>query len=122
MLAAGILPLASGTAPAAKGCMMEMVPPEKKADALSAIALVEVSFDPSFGSMSALLRFADVLPTLVLWKQTFAMISTISIFGEVFAELSELEQPNSVFFLNGVSFLLALFSRFLSTFLESISD
>jgi len=43
MLAAGILPLASGTAPAAKGCMMEMVPPEKKADALSAIALVEVS-------------------------------------------------------------------------------
>jgi len=50
------------------------------------------------------------------------MISTISIFGEVFAELSELEQPNSVFFLNGVSFLLALFSRFLSTFFESISD
>jgi len=54
MLAAGILPLASGTAPAAKGCMMEMVPPEKKADALSAIALVEVSFDASFGSLSPL--------------------------------------------------------------------
>lgn len=42
MLAAGILPLASGTAPAAKGCMMEMVSPSKKGDALSAIALVEV--------------------------------------------------------------------------------
>lgn len=52
MLAAGILPLASGTAPAAKGCMMEMVPPEKKADALSAIALIEVRLSP-FPHLSA---------------------------------------------------------------------
>lgn len=42
LLAAAVIPLASGTAPAAKGCMMEMVRPEKKAEALSAIALVEV--------------------------------------------------------------------------------
>ena len=58
MLAAGILPLASGTAPAAKGCMMEMVPTEKKGDALSAIALVEVSLYLSATSFLPLLSRA----------------------------------------------------------------
>jgi hypothetical protein len=39
-----ILPLASGTAPACKGVLLDMVPAARKSDALSAIALVEVRF------------------------------------------------------------------------------
>jgi hypothetical protein len=42
--AAIILPLASGTAPACKGVLLDMVPASQKTDALSAIALVEVRF------------------------------------------------------------------------------
>jgi MFS family permease len=41
-LAAFLLPLASGSAPAAKGVMMDMCSAEQKADALSAITLVEM--------------------------------------------------------------------------------
>lgn len=41
-LAAFLLPLASGSAPAAKGVMMEMCDPSQRADALSAITLVEM--------------------------------------------------------------------------------
>jgi hypothetical protein len=39
-----MLPLASGTAPACKGVLLDMVPMARKSDALSAIALVEVRF------------------------------------------------------------------------------
>jgi len=39
--AAAVLPFASGTGPAAKGVTLEFVPPDQRADALSAIALVE---------------------------------------------------------------------------------
>ncbi|KAJ6451120.1 hypothetical protein C8R47DRAFT_1329767 [Mycena vitilis] len=39
-----VLPLASGTAPACKGVLLDMVPAARKSDALSAIALVEVRF------------------------------------------------------------------------------
>lgn len=41
-LAAFLLPLASGSAPAAKGVMMEMCDPSQRDDALSAITLVEM--------------------------------------------------------------------------------
>lgn len=40
-LAAAVLPFASGTGPASKGVILEFVAPEEKADAISAIALVE---------------------------------------------------------------------------------
>jgi hypothetical protein len=40
-LAASILPFASGTGPASKGVTLELVPPDERAEALSAIALVE---------------------------------------------------------------------------------
>jgi hypothetical protein len=43
-----ILPLASGTAPACKGVLLDMVPAARKSDALSAIALVEVRFSFCF--------------------------------------------------------------------------
>jgi hypothetical protein len=39
-----ILPLASGTAPACKGVLLDMVPAAQRSDALSAIALVEVCY------------------------------------------------------------------------------
>lgn len=101
LLAAAVIPLASGTAPAAKGCMMEMVRPEKKAEALSAIALVEVSLARTrLLSPSRLLTFTFLsVPSF----QFLAMISTVSVFGEIFAFLSEQGRPNHVFVLNGVS-------------------
>jgi hypothetical protein len=40
-VAAAVLPFASGTGSAVKGVVMDLVEPEEKADALSAIALVE---------------------------------------------------------------------------------
>ena len=40
-IAAGVLPFASGTGSAVKGVVMDLVEAEEKADALSAIALVE---------------------------------------------------------------------------------
>lgn len=73
--AAIILPLASGTAPAAKGVIMEMVDSSQKADALSGIALVE----------------------------TAATVGTLSAFGQLFAHLSAVGKPNLVFIANGVS-------------------
>lgn len=73
-LAAAILPLASGTAAASKGVVMEMVTPEQKPDALSAVSLVELT----------------------------ATVTTVSIFGAIFAYLSEQGKPNVVFVLNGV--------------------
>lgn len=74
-LAACILPLASGTAPAAKGVVMEMVEEGEEQDALSAIALVEM----------------------------VASVLTVSVFGSVFALLSEVGKAQWVFGLNAVS-------------------
>jgi hypothetical protein len=50
--AAVILPLASGTAPACKGVLMDMVPETLRADALAGIALLEVR--ASFPSLRAM--------------------------------------------------------------------
>lgn len=117
MLAAGILPLASGTAPAAKGCVMEMVTPEKKGDALSAIALIEVRFLLPLFHFSLLLVLT-LNPALPI--QTLAMISTVSLFGSIFAQLSELGRPNDVFFLNAVRPVHFLLTSQLSALTNSV--
>ncbi|KAJ7441921.1 hypothetical protein B0H11DRAFT_2095176 [Mycena galericulata] len=82
--AAVILPLASGTAPACKGVLLDMVPAKHKSDALSAIALVE----------------------------TTAMITTVSLYGALFAFLSEIGHPNLVFLFNALTALLSAFVLF----------
>jgi hypothetical protein len=73
--AAFLLPLASGSAPAAKGVMTEMSPPHQRQDAISAITLVESA----------------------------AMLITQGLFGLIFAAFSELDKPNLTFFCNAVS-------------------
>jgi hypothetical protein len=72
-LAAILLPLASGSAPAAKGVMMEIVPSSiSHGDALQAITLVEM----------------------------IATLSTMSAFGEVFALFAEMGKPHLIFICN----------------------
>ncbi|WVQ83378.1 hypothetical protein IAT38_005519 [Cryptococcus sp. DSM 104549] len=86
-VAAVVLPFASGTGSACKGVTLDFVEPEHRADALSAIALVE----------------------------KIAQVSTISIFGYAFALLSEQGRPALVFVVNGsiaiVAFTFLLFVR-----------
>ena len=83
-VAAAILPFASGTAPAAKGVILDMVGPEQRALALPAIALVE----------------------------NLASVSTVGVFGLVFSALSARGKPVLVFGVNGAvalfSFLILL--------------
>ncbi|KKY15404.1 putative major facilitator superfamily transporter [Diplodia seriata] len=69
---ATLLPLASGSASAAKSVMIEMCPASQKADALGAISLVEM----------------------------VASLSTLSIFGVVFSELAAAGRPQLVFVCN----------------------
>ncbi|KAK4678850.1 hypothetical protein QC764_310670 [Podospora pseudoanserina] len=87
-LAAFLLPLASGSAPAAKGVMTEMCSPSQRADALNALGLVE----------------------------NIARLSTQGLFGFVFAALAEVGKPHLTFFVNAAIAILAygmlLFSRF----------
>lgn len=71
--AASVLPFASGTGPASKGVMLEFVAPEDRPDAMSAIALVE----------------------------KLAQVSTIGLFGFLYAWLSEKGVPTLVFVANG---------------------
>lgn len=74
-IAAAILPLASGTGSACRGVVMDMVEPAMRADSLGGIALVE----------------------------KLAQVSTIGLFGVVFAALSEFGRPTMVFAANAVS-------------------
>lgn len=87
-VAAFLLPLASGSAPAAKGVMMEMCEPSQRADALSAITLVEM----------------------------IGTLSTMSFFGVVFSYVAEIGKPHLVFVVNAGIAVLAVailaFSRF----------
>ncbi|KXJ92128.1 major facilitator superfamily domain-containing protein [Microdochium bolleyi] len=71
-LAGFVLPFASGSAPASKGLLSELCPPEQRGDALSGITLVE--------SMATLL--------------------TQGLFGVIFAAMSEIDQPRLTFFCN----------------------
>ncbi|GAA5858678.1 hypothetical protein JCM8547_001417 [Rhodosporidiobolus lusitaniae] len=87
-VAAGVLPLASGTAPTAKGVALEMVKKEEQADALQGIAL----------------------------NECVAMMLTISASGWIFSILSESGQANLTFFVNAgtalLAFLILLLVRF----------
>ncbi|KAK4183729.1 hypothetical protein QBC35DRAFT_542352 [Podospora australis] len=87
-LGAFLLPLASGSAPAAKGVMTEMCPPSRRADALSALGLVE----------------------------NVARLSTQGLFGFVFSALADAGKPHLTFFVNAaiavVAYLVLLLSRF----------
>ncbi|OXM77049.1 hypothetical protein C364_05564 [Cryptococcus neoformans Bt63] len=78
-VAACVLPFASGTGSACKGVVLDFVDSEERADALSAIALVE----------------------------KIAQVSTISVFGYVFAWLSEEGKPTLVFLVNGLTAIIA---------------
>jgi hypothetical protein len=74
-IAAAVLPFASGTGPACKGVVLDLVDASDRADALGAIALVE----------------------------KLAQVSTIGMFGVVFSWLSEAGKPTMVFLANAVS-------------------
>ncbi|GAA5902991.1 uncharacterized protein JCM6883_002656 [Sporobolomyces salmoneus] len=78
-LAALVVPLASGSAPAAKGVVLEMVSKTEQADALQGIALIE----------------------------TLAMTLTVSAFGAIFAGLSEMGRAFDVFFINAAMAVVA---------------
>ncbi|CAD6580355.1 MAG: hypothetical protein TREMPRED_002714 [Tremellales sp. Tagirdzhanova-0007] len=86
-IAAIVIPFASGTGAAAKGLALDFVAPEDRADALSGIALIE----------------------------KVAQISTIAIFGYVFAAFSEIGHAEYVFTVNGgiamISFFILFFVR-----------
>ncbi|KAI5481252.1 asteroid-like protein [Pseudohyphozyma bogoriensis] len=73
-IAAGVIPLASGSASASKGVIMEMVPAEDATRALSALALVEM----------------------------IATVSTVSLFGAIFSALSAIGEASYVFVINSV--------------------
>jgi hypothetical protein len=71
-----LLPFASGSAPAAKGVMMEMCSPSKRTDAMNALTLIE----------------------------NIGRLATQGLFGFVFAALAEIGKPHLTFFVNAVSF------------------
>ena len=83
-----ILPFASGTGSAAKGTILQMCSPDQRADALSAIGLVEMA----------------------------ARLATTGLFGYIFAVFATIGQPNLTFLANGgvalLSFAVLLLSRF----------
>jgi hypothetical protein len=75
--AAFLLPLASGSAPAAKGVMTDMCAPSDRADALNALTLVE----------------------------NIGVLLTQGLFGFVFSALAGIGKPYLTFFCNAVSFV-----------------
>ena len=85
--AGGILPLASAAAPAAKGVIMEMVTPGERPEALSGLALIEL----------------------------MATVICPSVFGSLFALLSEKGKPGWIFAVDGgvagVAFLVLVWVR-----------
>lgn len=87
-LAALLIPLASGTAPAAKGVLTQMCSPSQRVDAMNALTLVE----------------------------NIARLSTQGLFGFIFAALAAVGKSYLTFFCNAALALLAagvlLFSRF----------
>ncbi|KAH8889077.1 MFS general substrate transporter [Thozetella sp. PMI_491] len=87
-LVGGLLPLASGSAPAAKGVITEMCPPSKRADAIQAMTLVE----------------------------NVAALSTLALFGYVYATLTELGQAHLTFFCNAGVAIIAVAVLLLSRF------
>ncbi|KAI0505848.1 hypothetical protein F5B22DRAFT_626144 [Xylaria bambusicola] len=97
-LVGSLLPLASGSAPAAKGVLTEMVPPNRKADALQAMTLVEYS----------------------------ATLTTMGLFGFVFSSFADIGKPYLTFYCNAavafVGVIILFFSRFPPSGSEMIAD
>lgn len=87
-LLAIILPFASGTGPAAKGTILQMCSPSQRADALSAISLVELC----------------------------ARLVTQGLFGAIFAAFATIGRPELTFVCNAgvasLAFVVLLFARF----------
>ncbi|KAF9734169.1 hypothetical protein PMIN03_011468 [Paraphaeosphaeria minitans] len=87
-IVAVLLPLAAGTGSASKGSILQMIPSKDRVDALSGITLVE----------------------------NVARLSTISVFGFVFAALAEVGKTHLVFVCNAgvalIGFIALLFSHF----------
>ncbi|KAI1811956.1 major facilitator superfamily transporter [Poronia punctata] len=83
-----LLPLASGSAPASKGVLTEMVPSNRKADALQAMTLVEYS----------------------------ATLTTLGMFGFIFSSFADIGKSYLTFYCNAavaiVGVGLLLFARF----------
>ncbi|KAI1499941.1 major facilitator superfamily transporter [Biscogniauxia marginata] len=83
-----LLPLASGSAPASKGVLTEMVPASRKADAIQAMTLVEY----------------------------MASFSTLGIFGTIFSSLADIGKSYLTFYCNAavaiVGVCILLLSRF----------
>ncbi|KAK7753571.1 hypothetical protein SLS62_004429 [Diatrype stigma] len=83
-----LLPLASGSAPASKGVLTEMVPSHQRPDALQAMTLVEY----------------------------MATFSTLGIFGAIFSALADVGKSYMTFYCNAavavISVAVLLFSRF----------
>ncbi|GAP88438.1 putative MFS general substrate transporter [Rosellinia necatrix] len=97
-LVGSLLPLASGSAPAAKGVLTEMVPANRKADALQAMTLVEHS----------------------------ATLMTMGLFGFIFSSFANMGQSYLTFYCNAavaiVGVLVLLLSRFPPPDSEMIVD
>ncbi|KAI0103898.1 major facilitator superfamily transporter [Nemania sp. FL0031] len=97
-LVGSLLPLASGSAPAAKGVLTEMVPSSRKADALQAMTLVEYS----------------------------ATLTTMGVFGFIFSSFADIGKSYLTFYCNAavaiVGVLILLLSRFPPTGSEMITD
>ncbi|KAI0477897.1 major facilitator superfamily domain-containing protein [Xylariaceae sp. FL0804] len=87
-LIACLLPLASGSAAAAKGVLTEMVPPARRADGIQAMMLVEFS----------------------------ATFTTLGVFGAIFSSLSDLGKPYLTFFCNAAVAVIAVFVLLFSRF------
>jgi MFS family permease len=87
-LLAFILPLASGTGPAAKGTIIQMCTPSQRVDALSAISLVE----------------------------QMAKLTTIGAFGAIFAAFAAIGRPELTFLCNAgvavLAFIVLIFARY----------
>ncbi|PPJ50436.1 hypothetical protein CBER1_05572 [Cercospora berteroae] len=83
-----VLPLAAGTGSAAKGTILQMCSPAQRADALSAISLVEMA----------------------------ARLATTGLFGYVFSAFAAIGQPSLTFAVNGgvavLAFAILVFARF----------
>lgn len=83
-----VLPLAAGTGSAAKGTILQMCSPAQRADALSAISLVEMA----------------------------ARLATTGLFGYVFSAFAAIGQPSLTFAVNGgvaiLAFVILVFARF----------
>ncbi|KAF7300100.1 hypothetical protein MKEN_01333200 [Mycena kentingensis (nom. inval.)] len=90
--AAVVLPLASGTAPACKGVLMDMIPSPPS-----------TSSEPD---QAAAAKRADALAGISI-IETFSWITTVALFGQLFAFLSDLGRPNLVFFCNAGLALVA---------------